>query len=149
MSSNSLDEVKAEDTFACGGSVPMSCQVDNSQRHTEATPTSLVVCLPAAREGGQLEVRHNGKTVSFDWSKLDNNQPSIQWAAFYSNCEHEVLQVQSGHRITPTYNLYATRGNGELTSYPKPLDLGQLPLYNHIHSIIDQEKFMPDGKYRI
>ncbi|OTB12107.1 hypothetical protein K445DRAFT_67065 [Daldinia sp. EC12] len=108
---------------------------------------SLVVCLPVAHEGGQLEVRHNGKTISFDWSKLDMNQPSIQWAAFYSDCEHEVLQVQSGHRITLTYNLYATRGNGELTSHPKPLDLGQLPLYNHIHSIIGQEKFMPDGGY--
>ncbi|KAI1649021.1 uncharacterized protein F4817DRAFT_364087 [Daldinia loculata] len=108
---------------------------------------SLVVCLPVAHEGGQLEVRHNGKTISFDWSKLDINQPSIRWAAFYSDCEHEVFQVQSGHRITLTYNLYAMRGIGQLTSHPKPLDLAQVPLYKHMHTVISQEKFMPEGGY--
>ncbi|KAF3055167.1 putative 2og-fe oxygenase family protein [Daldinia childiae] len=108
---------------------------------------SLVVCLPVAHEGGQLEVRHNGKTISFDWSQLDINCPSIQWAAFYSDCEHEVFQVRSGHRITLTYNLYATRGSGQLTSHPKPLDLIKVPLYTHMHAIIGQEKFMPKGGY--
>jgi hypothetical protein len=31
---------------------------------------------------------------------------SIQWAAFYSDCEHEVKEVKTGHRITLAYRLY-------------------------------------------
>lgn len=42
--------------------------------------------------------------MTFDWGKSTQN---IQFAAFYSDVEHEVLEVQSGHRVTLTYNLYA------------------------------------------
>jgi len=38
-----------------------------------------------------------------DWSKNDS---CVSWAAFYSDVEHEVLEVANGHRITLTYNLY-------------------------------------------
>ncbi|KAL7621893.1 hypothetical protein AAE478_007393 [Parahypoxylon ruwenzoriense] len=89
---------------------------------------SLVVCLPVAHDGGQLE-------------------PSIQWAAFYSDCEHEVLEVKSGYRITLIYNLYAVRGSGQLTSHCKTLDFAQVPLYAHMRTILDQERFMPQGGY--
>lgn len=69
---------------------------------------SLVVALPSAFEGGELVVRHNGKETSFDWAnELLTKKTSIHWAAFYSNCEHEVLPVTSGIRITLTYNLYS------------------------------------------
>ncbi|KAK4695497.1 hypothetical protein P7C71_g2267, partial [Lecanoromycetidae sp. Uapishka_2] len=40
----------------------------------------------------------------YDWSNEDADV--ISWAAFYSDCEHEVQEVESGHRITLTYNLY-------------------------------------------
>ncbi|KAI1101258.1 hypothetical protein F4804DRAFT_347774 [Jackrogersella minutella] len=106
---------------------------------------SLVVCLPMAYKGGQLEVRHNGKTVAFDWSKLESDRPAIQWAAFYSDCEHEVLEVRSGYRITLTYNLYAVRGNGQLAGHCNTLDLAHIPLYKHMRSILNRESFMPEG----
>ena len=48
--------------------------------------------------GGTLRVKHFGQTVNFDWASLKPN--SIQWAAFYGDCEHEVLEVTSGHRVT-------------------------------------------------
>ncbi|KAK6858062.1 hypothetical protein PG995_005761 [Apiospora arundinis] len=89
---------------------------------------SLVVCLPVDHEGGQLKVRHKGEEMTFDWSTNPTSQPNqnkknkskpdsqaIHWAAFYSDCEHEVLEVTSGHRITLTYNLYAVRGFQRLT----------------------------------
>ncbi|KAL6064904.1 Fe2OG dioxygenase domain-containing protein [Balamuthia mandrillaris] len=34
---------------------------------------------------------------------------SVKWAAFYADCEHEILPVTAGHRITLTYNLYSER----------------------------------------
>lgn len=87
---------------------------------------SLVVGLPLAHEGGQLQVRHSGREFTFDWGASTN---AIAWVAFYSDCEHEVLEVTSGHRVTLTYNLYAVRGNGTLAGAPSPsLDIGQLPL---------------------
>ncbi|CAG7952459.1 unnamed protein product [Penicillium salamii] len=68
---------------------------------------SLVVCLPSPFKGGNLIVRHHGKEVDFDWSQ--HSETTIQWAAFYSDCEHEIKPVTEGERITLTYNLYITK----------------------------------------
>ena len=71
---------------------------------------SLVVCLPTEFSGGELVTRHYGHTVKFDWSSPpDNPRKTASWAVFFSDVEHEVLPVTQGHRITLTYNLYATR----------------------------------------
>ncbi|KAK7991459.1 hypothetical protein PG988_000253 [Apiospora saccharicola] len=119
---------------------------------------SLVVCLPVDHEGGQLKVRHKGEELTFDWSttpqkangkegKLDDNA-AVQWAAFYSDCEHEVLEVTSGHRITLTYNMYAVRGSGRLTGHslsPNPLNPTHLPLFDTIQRTLSQDSFNGQG----
>ncbi|KAI1270956.1 hypothetical protein F5Y07DRAFT_384517 [Xylaria sp. FL0933] len=99
---------------------------------------SLVVCLPVAHTGGQLKVQHLGKDIVFDWSTTNDStekEPAIQWAAFYSDCRHEVLEVTSGHRITLTYNLYATYGGGAITGLNTVIDMTQLPLYKILSSL--------------
>jgi hypothetical protein len=95
---------------------------------------SLVVLLPSAHHGGQLTVSNAGaagQNVVFDcWSTEDDTAPAeIKRAAFYSDCEHEVHEVTSGHRITLTYNLFLTRGVGHLAGASPALDSTQLPLY--------------------
>ena len=45
-----------------------------------------------------------------DWGK--ENPSTIEWVAFYSDCEHEVFEVTKGHRITLTYNLYISEQLG-------------------------------------
>lgn len=73
---------------------------------------SLVVSLPSAHQGGQLSVNNagaGGQNVVFDWSSDETEPGEIKWAAFYSDCEHEVHEVTSGHRVTLTYNLFLTR----------------------------------------
>ncbi|KAK2615390.1 hypothetical protein N8I77_002149 [Diaporthe amygdali] len=106
---------------------------------------SLVVCLPLEHEGGQLQVRHKGKEVTYDWG---SHKDQISWAAFYSDCEHEVLEVKSGYRLTLTYNLYAVRGGGMLTGIEPPvLDATQLPIYLSLKNIVDNKAFMPEGGY--
>lgn len=104
---------------------------------------SLVVCLPCDHEGGQLVVRHQGQTTTFDWSGSSND---IKWAAFYSDCEHEVLEVTSGHRITLTYNLYMRRGLGEIAGLSQTLDAQQLPAYKEIKDALAHPEFMTEGK---
>lgn len=68
--------------------------------------------------------------MGFDWSnsKGDGKEPSIGWAAFYSDCEHEVLNVTEGYRLTLTYNLFCVRGNGQLGGNCPRLDPTHLPL---------------------
>jgi len=104
---------------------------------------SLVVCLPCAHEGGQLVVRHQGHSTTFDWSGTAND---VQWAAFYSDCEHEVLEVTSGHRITLTYNLYVRRGLGEIAGFSDTLDARQLPVYKEVKHVLAKPEFMPEGR---
>ncbi|KAK7755004.1 hypothetical protein SLS62_003088 [Diatrype stigma] len=108
---------------------------------------SLVVCLPLEHEGGALAVRHEGNSIAFDWGKEGKSEEGafIRWAAFYSDCEHEVLEVTSGHRLTLTYNLYAIRGNGLLAGHCQTLDAAQLPLYKQVVGILKNASFMTEG----
>ncbi|KAI1288943.1 hypothetical protein F5Y03DRAFT_378833 [Xylaria venustula] len=109
---------------------------------------SLVVCLPVAHTGGQLKVQHLGKDVVFDWGANEDGTekpPAIQWAAFYSDCTHEVLKVTSGHRLTLTYTLYATYGNGSITGLSSVIDMAQLSLYKKLSSLLDREDFLDEG----
>jgi hypothetical protein len=75
---------------------------------------SLVVVFPTPHTGGALVLRHD----KCEWT-LDSgaelaapNEPKVAYAAFFSNVEHEVLPVTSGHRVTITYNLYWDRSTG-------------------------------------
>lgn len=86
--------------------------------------------------------------MTFDWStsRGESDHASIRWAAFYSDCEHEVLDVISGHRITLTYNLYAARGNGLMAGYAPALDAAHLPLCQLLGEVLSEEKFMEKGE---
>jgi hypothetical protein len=88
-------------------------------------------------------VRHQGKQMTFDWSGTSQD---IKWAAFYSDCEHEVLEVTSGHRITLTYNLYMRHGLGEMAGHCEILDAHQLPMYKEAKNALAKPEFMTEGK---
>ena len=68
---------------------------------------SVVVCLPSVHTGGELVVQSNGDTQVFDFSEHSGDPAMVQWAAFYSDCRHEVQEVTTGRRITLTYDVYA------------------------------------------
>lgn len=72
---------------------------------------SLVVVLPTPHEGGALALRHHGHEFMFNSADMLSKAttPSIAFAAFYSDIEHEVLPVTSGYRVTLTYNLFFKR----------------------------------------
>ena len=93
---------------------------------------SLVVCLPYPREEGQLRISHQGHDTSFDWSP--DSATTVQWAAFYTDCEYEVLEVTSGHRVTLTYNLYAYERTGALMRECTIIDSRHFDVY---HRVVD------------
>ncbi|KAF2117341.1 hypothetical protein BDV96DRAFT_611764 [Lophiotrema nucula] len=109
---------------------------------------SLVVSLPCDYQGGQLIVRHAQHTVSFDWGASTANNTSataMNWAAFYSDCEHEVLGVTEGYRVTLTYNLYCAAGSGDLTGNSPAMDVKLLPLYAKVKEALAQSDFLQYG----
>jgi len=61
---------------------------------------TLVVTLPSGYTGGELMVGHNE-----EWKAYRGSKTALSLVAFYADCRHEVLRVQSGYRITLTYNL--------------------------------------------
>ncbi|TDL27753.1 hypothetical protein BD410DRAFT_713244 [Rickenella mellea] len=69
---------------------------------------SLVVVLPTPHEGGALFLRHINEEMIFDSGQVLKDAPAgtVTYAAFYSDVDHEVQQVTSGHRVSLTYNLY-------------------------------------------
>ncbi|KAF4618921.1 hypothetical protein D9613_009829 [Agrocybe pediades] len=84
---------------------------------------SLVIVLPTKHEGGSLVFRHEGQESVFDTAATVSSErtPHAAFVAFFSDVEHEVLEVKSGYRVTLTYNLY-------FVDPPKPpANLGVVP----------------------
>ncbi|RDW90194.1 2OG-Fe(II) oxygenase [Aspergillus mulundensis] len=104
---------------------------------------SLVVCLPSKFRGGKFTVQHAGKIVEFDWSPLSDS--AIQWAAFYSDCEHEINTVTEGERITLTYNLYVTEPVVPLSCLNSIIQPKSWPLYGLLETLIAEPGFMTSG----
>ncbi|MCJ1285541.1 hypothetical protein MMC26_004882 [Xylographa opegraphella] len=103
----------------------------------------LVVCLPSAHQGGELQVRHLGDQISYHWS--NDNASTISWAAFSSDCEYEVFEVTSGYRVTLTYNLYIHEHLGSVVQSFASADPTKYPLYNKINELLLNEDWLPGG----
>jgi hypothetical protein len=87
-------------------------------------------------------LRHDGRIITFDWSGPAAD--TIQWAAFYSDCEHEVMPLVSGHRITLTYNLYYQIDQPRCGD-ALPLPLHSFPLYHDLQAALQTRGFMDSG----
>lgn len=130
-----------------GPSGRFEAHVDTPRSETQIG--SLVVCLPSDFEGGVLSASHQTNTVTFDWSASSSTgqTPSIKWAAFYSDCSHEIQVVTTGHRVTLTYSLYASRGSGFLAGKKHSMDATRLPTYQPLINPLRSRTFTSDGEY--
>lgn len=85
-----------------------------AHRDTEKTAGmfgTLVLTLPSVYRGGALRIRHADREVTI---KPDAAGPSeVSFAAFYADCEHEVLPVQAGSRVCLVYNLIQDPAKGK------------------------------------
>lgn len=64
---------------------------------------TMVVLLPSRSTGGDLVVAHRGESVQYKGSAS-----SLTFVAFYADTRHEVLPIETGHRVVLTYNLLLT-----------------------------------------
>ncbi len=61
---------------------------------------TLVMSLPSVHTGGVLIVKHGDESAAYQAARDD-----LTFAAFYSDCRHEVTRVRSGYRVAITFNL--------------------------------------------
>jgi hypothetical protein len=72
---------------------------------------TLVVTLPSIYLGGALRICHRDREVALDTIATDPSE--LSYAAFYADCEHEVLPVRQGNRVCLVYNLIHLRSKGK------------------------------------
>ncbi len=122
---------------------PAGCfkaHVDTTPRGDNNMFGSLVVCLPTQFSGGGLVTRHHGKQVTYNWSSPANDPiQNIQWAAFFSDVEHEVFPVTEGCQVTLTYNLYHCDKRCPVS------DITTSPFYNQLKAALDYPHFLREG----
>ncbi|CAM6088434.1 unnamed protein product [Calypogeia fissa] len=70
---------------------------------------TMVLQLPTevGFEGGELIVKHNGDTKTFDGSLGSSN--TFRYSVFFADCQHELLKVTSGTRLCLAFNLVRHR----------------------------------------
>jgi predicted 2-oxoglutarate/Fe(II)-dependent dioxygenase YbiX len=103
-------------------------------RDTEKVPGmfgTLIICLPSRHTGGELVLRHHGQEERVDFGR-EFDPAEIHWAAFFADCEHEVLPVTSGHRLCLAYNLVLANAKGHLPSAPKGSSDTLVPGLQHV-----------------
>jgi len=69
---------------------------------------TLIVVLPSEHEGGELVVAHQDRETILDLALRDLGR--ARWAAFYTDCRHELRPVRSGFRVALVYNLVRRAG---------------------------------------
>ncbi len=90
-----------------------------SHRDTEKAPgmfATLVIVLPSNYTGGELIIRHQQQEVSLHLNSQDPSE--LAYAAFYADCQHEILPITSGCRLALIYNLMRSRANAPLPVPP-------------------------------
>lgn len=72
---------------------------------------------------------------------------TVFWAAFFSDTEHEVEKVTSGHRITLTYNLYVEEEDPSRLSDKEISQnmIQQNGFYKLLSQQLRRKEFYPDG----
>jgi len=91
-------------------------------------------------------VRHMAREMHFDWAS--ENPSAIKWAAFFSDCEHEVFEVIEGHRVTLTYNLYWTDyGPASMADHLDALDQESLHFFAALEKLLACPTFLPQGEF--
>ena len=92
--------------------------------------------------GGDLVVKQDQRTKTFAWEAAQDGL--IEWACLYSDCEHEVLPVTSGTRVTIAYDVWWC---GDITAKDaSKLGIDRSPIYKYLQALLDDKThFLPKG----
>ena len=104
---------------------------------------SLVIIYPTVHDGGSLIFREGRKAWTFDsaFAMSGRKEACVAYAAFYSDVDHEVTTVNSGYRITVTYNLRFTQTRLPIVTP----SLGMLTFQSALEKLLRDPSFLPEG----
>jgi hypothetical protein len=109
---------------------------------------TLVVCLPVPFRGGAL-VLHHGSIYRFEWEAADScglgqrdDAYPVQWAAFYSDVDHEIEPVTAGTRVTLTWLLRRATADAPI---PREPAASEADLEAELASALANPRFLPSG----
>ena len=77
---------------------------------------TLVISLPSSYRGGELVVRHEGQEETLDFKAVGARSFLVHYAAFYTDCEHEVRPLKQGYRLCLIYNLTLAKPKTSITA---------------------------------
>ncbi|KAG8913162.1 hypothetical protein FRC01_004702 [Tulasnella sp. 417] len=87
--------------------------------------------------------------VTIDWSQLSpSGAPtmSLPWVFFYSDVEHEILPVTSGHRLTLAYDIFTTDTvRYRVPMDPDKIDTRSIKLFDVLNDGLKDEQFLNGG----
>ena len=69
---------------------------------------TLVVQLPSKFTGGSFVVSHGGKLETFTMGAGEDAAYGCHFVCHFADCEHEIMKVESGHRLALVYSLCYT-----------------------------------------
>ncbi|KAF7338758.1 Fe2OG dioxygenase domain-containing protein [Mycena sanguinolenta] len=110
---------------------------------------SLVVVFPTIHAGGTLTLEHNGKSWVFDSAAelASSNTPSLAYIAFYSDVTHAVDPVQTGYRVTLTYNLFLADRHTATSPGQRHLPAPEQAFEDAMHTLLASPTFLPTGGF--
>lgn len=85
---------------------------------TEGMLATLIVLLPSDFKGGEFIIDQHGDRKVLGVPKDD--EKSLTFTAFYTDCHHEVKEVISGYRVALTYNLIFQSGKKPIPAIKNP-----------------------------
>ena len=85
-------------------------------------------------------MRQDGRVMKYDWGHqvLTPTTHAMAWAFLYSDCEHEVLPVKSGYRVSLAYDVF-TKNEGCI------VDSRTEPVVADLSKMIASPTFFPEG----
>jgi hypothetical protein len=109
---------------------------------------TLVVCLPVPFRGGGLVLHHDSirrfeweTADSFGFGQRDETYP-VQWAAFYSDVDHEIEPVSDGTRVTLTWVLRRAAASAFIPRQPAA---SEVDLEAELAAALANPRFLSSG----
>ncbi|KZT01145.1 uncharacterized protein LAESUDRAFT_492397 [Laetiporus sulphureus 93-53] len=113
---------------------------------------SLVLVLPTSHTGGSLKFSLRGSSWTFPTANMvyADGQPRLAYLAYFSDVEHEVMPVESGYRVTLTYNLYyadrsAESAGKDVPTVRRELSHNRDTFRDVFKTLLADPTFMPKG----
>lgn len=108
---------------------------------------SLVVVYPTQHKGGSLRFQDGSLEYALDIATAVTQapSPSIAYIILNRDVEYEMMTIESGYRVTLTYNLYYV--DAPKSSKSSPSDGCKYALNAAFEAIIKDRDYLPEGGF--